>query len=212
MKKTNYGPALEKGRGELRSVWEKAEMRKRMAEVCGCTVKPDSLVIPYFSLPYTISMPECTFSGNDLGVHEKILLLHYISRPFLDGSIVSGNPESWITFKQLPSAEFYNSTYRKRGPGIILSSFASRPDTLTAAGAALGGKKGTYGDASVLLNPLPKINAMTVLYAGDDELPAEAEILFSGDIHRFLPLEDTAVLAGLTAVRLVKAAAGAREK
>jgi hypothetical protein len=176
-----------------------------MAEVCGVTVLADALVIPFFSSPRTLSMPECDFPGDTLGVHEMILLLHYLSRPLTTGSAESGDPNTWVTFKQLPSAEFYNATYRKRGPGIVLSSFASRSEMLTAAGEALGGEKGSYGDASVLLSPLPKIRAMTVLYTGDEELPPEAEILFSGDIHRYLPLEDIAVLAGLVAVRLVRA-------
>jgi hypothetical protein len=41
-----------------------------------------------------------------------------------------------------------------------------------------------------------------VLHAGDEEFPAEANILFDDAIVNFLPLEDVAVLAGLIATRL----------
>jgi len=41
-----------------------------------------------------------------------------------------------------------------------------------------------------------------VLYTGDEEFPAEANILFNDEIGNFLSLEDVAVLAGSIATRL----------
>lgn len=207
VKKTNYKPALEKSRSELLSVWKQRDSQVKMAEVCGCTPEREGIEISFFSKQHFISMPDCSFHDSDPAVHEQILLFHYLSRPFLEESAEYGDPGSWLTFKQLPSAEFYNPTYQKRGPGIVLSAFGHNPEMLLKAGETLGGEAGSYGDYSVRLDPLPKIRSMTVFYAGDDELPPEAEILFSANIHRFLPLEDTAVLAGLIAVRLAQAAA-----
>ena len=43
-----------------------------------------------------------------------------------------------------------------------------------------------------------------MLHAGDEEFPAEANILFDDAIINFLTLEDVAVLAGLIATRLAK--------
>ena len=45
-----------------------------------------------------------------------------------------------------------------------------------------------------------------VLHRGDEEFPAEVNLLFSDRIAAFLPLEDVAVLAGLVATRLTRAA------
>ena len=44
-----------------------------------------------------------------------------------------------------------------------------------------------------------------MLHTEDEEFAAEANILFSGEIVNFLPLEDVAVLAGLIATRLARA-------
>ena len=60
------------------------------------------------------------------------------------------------------------------------------------------------GDASFRIDILPKVGGLVVLHAGDEELPAEANILFDDEIVNYLPLEDVAVLAGLIATRLAK--------
>ena len=62
------------------------------------------------------------------------------------------------------------------------------------------------GDASFRFDILPKIAGVVVLHAGDEEFPAEANILFDDEIINFLPLEDVAVLAGVIATRLAKSA------
>ncbi len=209
-KKTNFQPAMNKGEEELRKVWNSDEKKAAIPELCGCTVDKNGIRLLYFKARCSIDMPDCEISPADLKLYEKILLLHYLSRPLsFNGALPPPREEQkWITFKQLPNAEFYNATYQKRGPNIILSAFAKRPDRLVEAGKNMGGEKGSYGDYSVVVSPLPKIDAMAVLYAGDDELPPAAEILFPADIHRYLPLEDTAVLSGIIAVRLMKAADG----
>lgn len=207
-KKTNFKPALDKGKQALLDIWKKNEQKNRLAELCGCVIEDDSLRCRYFDTDCSVSMPGCVIHPETLKTYEKVLLLHYLSNPLSAGPPPAGDETEWITFKQLPNAEFYNATYQKRGPNIILSSFADRPEQLIPAGEALNGKQGSYGDYSVVVNPLPKIDAMAVLYAGDDELPPAAEILFTTTIPRYLTLEDTAVLAGIIAVRLVKAAAG----
>jgi hypothetical protein len=209
-KKTNFQPALEKGKKEFLDMWNTEEAKHKLPELCGCTIEDGSVRLRYFNTLCSVTVPECSVRPADLKLYEQILLLHYLARPVsYDGPLPTRREEQkWITFKQLPNAEFYNATYQKRGPNIILSAFAKRPALLVKAGEAMGGTHGNYGDYSVVVSPLPRIDAMAVLYAGDDELPPAAEILFPADIHRYLPLEDTAVLSGIIAVRLMKAAEG----
>ena len=68
----------------------------------------------------------------------------------------------------------------------------------------LGWHEEELGDASFRFDILPKIRGLVVLHAGDEEFPAEVNILFDDEIVNFLPLEDVAVLAGLIATRLAK--------
>ncbi len=203
-KKDTLKPALEKGRKALREIWK--ENKSKLDQICGCSVDKSTFTLPYFTEKYRFTMPECTVSPEDISPYELILLLHYCSRPFENTAAQDQCREEWITFKQLPNAEFYNTTYQKRGPNKIIERFAQAPSELIDGGKALEGEPGTYGDYSIILQPFPKIRSMAVLYAGDEELPPEAEILYTSNINRFLPLEDTAVLAGIIARRLQKAA------
>ena len=74
-----------------------------------------------------------------------------------------------------------------------------------AAAAALGGQKWTTGDHSSVIPVFPRIDVVVQIYEGDDEFPAEANILFSDNIVNFLPVEDTAFLGGWVVSALVRA-------
>ena len=135
----------------------------------------------------------------DLPLVEKILILHYLlaqePRP-VNGQLVA--------FKNLPGGAFYDPTYQKRGPRRIARRFGENVRGFRQACRSLGWHEEQIGDAAFRFDILPKIRGVVVLHAGDEEFPAEANILFEDDIVNFLRLEDVAVLAGLIATRLVK--------
>ncbi len=200
----NYGVAYRKAADRLRLLWKRSDEFARLCEASGCRRTEGGVIIPYFREEYVVKMPEGEFQTGSLPMNEKILLLHYLLGPEQHGEEVSPEDTGWISFTQLPGAAFYESTYKKRGPNLIVKFFQSDPDKLTAGGTALGGEAGNYGDFSVLLHPFPHINVMLILYTGDDEFPPEGQILFSGSIGKYLSLEDTAVLAGVCAVKCMK--------
>jgi hypothetical protein len=210
----NYGVAYGKSADRLRLLWKRPDEFVRLCEASGCRRTEGGVIIPYFREEYVVKMPEGEFRHDSLPMNEKILLLHYLLGP--EGDNVGrdepvqrsrhglGGDTEWISFTQLPGAAFYEPTYKKRGPNLIVKFFRSDPDKLTAGGTALGGEKGDYGDVSVLLHPFPHIDVMLILYRGDDEFPPEGQILFSGSIGKYLSLEDTAVLAGVCVVKCMK--------
>jgi hypothetical protein len=168
--------------------------------VCGTVISGTGILVPYFDKKYTIRLPEVTFDPPDLSIYEQILVLHYLTT-------MGENPAkgAFVSFKNLPGAFFYDSTYNKRGPAQILNKFGGNIDQLITAAEALGGEKAEYGDISVKLPVFPKIDAVVVLYHGDEEFPPEANILFRDDIINYLPIEDIAVLSGVMGSRLKKA-------
>ena len=210
----NYGVAYRKAADRLRLLWKRPDEFARLCEASGCRRTEGGVIIPYFCEEYVVKMPEGEFQHDSLPMNEKILLLHYLLGPEEDNGgrdepvrrsrQVSESDTEWISFTQLPGAAFYEPTYKKRGPNLIVKFFQSDPDKLTAGGTALGGEAGTYGDVSVLLHPFPHIDVMLILNIGDDEFPPEGQILFSGSIGKYLSLEDTAVLAGVCAVKCMK--------
>ncbi|HEB29650.1 MAG TPA: DUF3786 domain-containing protein [Spirochaetes bacterium] len=165
--------------------------------ICGTRSIPAGILVPYFNKEYTVKLPETTFEPPDLSIYEQILILHYLTT--LENHTVKGE---FISFKNLPGAFFYDPTYKKRGPGQILSKFGNNIDLLAKAAEKIGGEKAEFGDVSVKLPVFPKIDAVVVLYRGDDEFGPDANILFKDDIINYLPLEDVAVLSGLIGSRL----------
>jgi hypothetical protein len=202
--KYNYGAAYEKAAEQLRILWKQPEGLSHICAKTGCRRTDTGAAIPYFHEEYVLNMPDAELTPDTLPMSEKILLLHYLLGPERNNSAADRDGTEWISFKQLPGAAFYEPTYKKRGPNLVVKFFHAAPEKLITAGAALGGEKGNYGDFSVILHPFPNIDVMLILYTGDDELPPEGQVLFSGNVAGFLSIEDTAVLAGVCAVKCMK--------
>jgi hypothetical protein len=196
--KAAYAIAYQKASEELleRSTEELATLSERS----GAVLSGPTMRLAFFGSRVQLridSNNRIAFEPPDLPLVEKILILHYLlSR---ESGPVKGQ---MIAFKNLPGAAFYDPTYQKRGPRRIARRFGENAEAFRKACRRLGWHEEELGDASFRFDILPKIRGLVVLHAGDEEFPAEANILFDDAIVNFLPLEDVAVLAGLIATRL----------
>ncbi|RKX77078.1 MAG: hypothetical protein DRP87_10170 [Spirochaetes bacterium] len=196
----NYKIAYDKARNLLK------EMDKN--EVCrfaGAREEKNHIILNYFTDECRITLPEISFSPDNYSIEEKILILHYLTSKGETHRV-----PKWVTFKNLPGASFYEPTYRKRGPEIILKGLGSEPERLLSVAVALGGVREEFGDISVRIRVFPKIDSIVVLNRGDEEFPPECNILYPDWIHAFLPLEDIAFLATAIAKRILKSASTSR--
>jgi len=134
---------------------------------------------------------------------ERILILHYLAK-------VSGAPLSGrlVGFDQLAGGRFYGSAFRKRTEMPLASLFSQDPGRLVQTAVRLGGTQGGHGSSSALLVPLPRVPMTLIVWAGDDELPSNAKVLFDDTAEEYLTTEDIAVL-GDQVVRRIKEASGA---
>jgi hypothetical protein len=174
----------------------------------GAACRGRDLELAFFGQPAQIRVPEqpdgeAQFQPAELALTEKILILHY-----LGWSTASPPPGSGrlVSFRELPGASFYEPTYRKRGPARVARRFGADLPAFLRAGRALGWTEESMGDAACGGLVLPLVRCLAVLHRGDEEFPAEVNLLFSDGIAQLLPLEDVAVLAGLVATRLSRAA------
>lgn len=176
-----------------------------LEELCGRTgavLNGRTIRVSFFGSRVEILIPEnggIEFQPVDLPLAERILILHYLL-----GREIRPTRGSMVAFKSLPGASFYDPAYQKRGPKRIARCFGENVEEFRKACRNLKWQEAELGDASFQFDILPKIRGLVVLYAGDEEFPAEVNILFNDEIVNFLPLEDVAVLAGLIATRLSK--------
>jgi len=118
----------------------------------------------------------------------------------------SGDPGTLVGFANVPSGMFYLDAFRRRAHLPLAGMFGRQPALLLEAGALLGGEPVALGDAAVKLIVLPRIPVTAVVHAADEELPAEAKLLFAASITSHLCAEDIAVIGGMVAGRLIRAA------
>ena len=161
------------------------------------------LIVPFLDKVYHVHYPEFEFKVRkapveEVPIQEQVLLLHYMQG--CNAKTVTGN---WISYREIPGASFYFAAFVKRAINPLKKVFGQNIGGLYEAGAEIGAEKMKFGDAGLQLNVLPKTPLQLILWQGDDEFPAEANILFDEITGDIISPEDAAWLAGMVVYRLI---------
>ncbi len=89
----------------------------------------------------------------------------------------------------LPGGEIFFKGSHVLPLEALAAKYATHPEAFLAAAEALGGNPVAYGDAAVVLSPLPRIPTTAILWTEDDEFPARADLLFDASAPQHLPLD-----------------------
>jgi hypothetical protein len=160
------------------------------------------LVLPFMNREIKITWPEgeviISKGTKELSLQEQGLTLHYLIQ-------ASGAPltNTWITFREIPSGEFYYSAFAKRAKDPLVQTFGNNPGLLMELGTGLGGIKREEGDASLCFQVFPRIPVCLILWSEDEEFPPDGNLLFDASISKYLSAEDIAVLSGLVVYPLI---------
>ncbi len=153
-------------------------------------------VVPYLGQEYRVYYPsgraERVAGPGAVPPADEIVLLHYLTK--CSPREVEGVK---IAFQELPSGSIYIGPFTNRAVRPLVSIFGANPGALVDAAEKLGGWKIELGDVGVTVPVLPKIPITFVLWEGDDEFPANGNILFDASAPAHLHTEDYALLPGL---------------
>lgn len=183
----------------------KAQCQRAGAE-CQTSGPQTTILLQYLGNTHMITLPEITVvmeaNPQPVALRDKLLILHYFNT-------AKGTPSTGraVTFRELPAGPVYFPTYTKRAIRPIVDAFAKEPARLVAAAQKLGGRKGEMGDASAVIDAFPHVAITYVLWGGDEELPAQGNILYDANISDYLPTEDITVLTESITWRLVRSQA-----
>lgn len=163
----------------------------------------EALRVPFLDRVYRVELPGGAFAdenapGAEVPLQEQVLLLHYL--------LSDPPPEpggEWVAYREIPGAGFYFGAFVRRAIDPLKKAFGADPNAFAAAARRLGGAPVALGDAAFDFRVLPHAPIRLVLYAGDEEFPPEAAILFRRGIEALLPPEDIAWLAGMLVYRLI---------
>ena len=159
--------------------------------------------VPFLDRTYLVSYPQFEFkekteSTKEIPLQEQVLILHYMMAPEIPS--LTGD---WISYREIPGASFYFGAFVKRAVEPLKKVFGQNTDGFSLASDQLCAKKIENGDAGFEFRVLPAVPLQLILWTGDDEFPAEANILFDKTIGQILSPEDVAWLAGMVVYRLM---------
>jgi hypothetical protein len=197
-----FADALAKTRAD----WAAADAAACAARA-GCELMEGGVLVPLFGRRHSVSHPDGEVSGQPhapVHVAAIILLLHYLLTA--DGTPPAGE---WKAYRELPDGLFYHASFAGRAEAPLERAFGGTADALEdfeRAARGLHGDPLPLGDAAFRFTALPRVDVAVVVWAGDDEEPGQARVLFDAHAGRYLPAEDLAGLGGQLAQRLVAAA------
>lgn len=128
----------------------------------------------------------------EVGMHIQILILHYLAG--------AGNAQlsnRLATFSEFEGGSIYYPAFKARAIDAIVRTFGNNPQVLRHIGAVLRAEPVSAGDVGFKLYLFPKMPVVVVFWAGDEEVPASANILFDANVGKMLPTEDLSVAGGV---------------
>ncbi len=114
--------------------------------------------------------------------------------------------EHWISFHELPDGQFYEQAFRGYSGEELIRGLHGDLEALKRAAAVLHGESIGLGDAAFVFRILPRLRLAVVMYAGDEDFPAQARVLFEATAPHYLSTDGLAILGGQLVGQIVKAA------
>ena len=148
---------------------------------------------------YTISHPQVEIlpAGRPLPV--QTFLLRYL----LEGKTVPflGN---WKTFREMPWGELYIKPYTGRVLTRAAFTFGTRVEAFCKAAEKMGATPVSHGDAGYEFSLIGDYRIRLLIWAGDEEFPPSAQVLYSDNFEEGFAPEDR-VVAGDILISAIKA-------
>ena len=182
---------------ELYSKADKAEIGNRL----GVTAKNGVFSVTLMGKTYTVTeTAEITDEqGNAPALPVQTFLLRYL----LEGKNVPalGN---WKTFREMPWGELYIKPYTGRVLTRAAFTFGTRVASFCAAAEKMGATPVNHGDAGYEFSLVGDYHIRLLVWAGDDEFPPSAQVLYSDNFEEGFAPEDR-VVAGDILITAIKA-------
>lgn len=160
-----------------------------MIKNCSFVATDDGFRVLFIDRVLRVSYPEGIVTYEDSGeaVFDivRILVLHHAVHA--EAVSLSGKK---ISYKELPGGQIYIDPFTNRCIRALAGIFGDNHEALKGAVEKTDHVEETYGDYSCTVRVLSKVPITLVVYAGDDEFPANANILFDEHAASFLPTED----------------------
>jgi hypothetical protein len=193
-------PRIEEARSRLSALTP-----EEIVERSGCTFDADRRYrLDFASRAYTIDQ---TFivrradTGDEAASFIQSIILMYLAT-------ADGTPpfDHWISFHELPDGQFYEQAFRGYSGEELVRGLQGDVEAFQRASLKLNGESIGLGDAAFAFRILPRLRLAAVMYAGDEDFPAQARVLFEATAPHYLSTDGLAILGGQLVSQIIKAA------
>ena len=176
--------------------------RKIQERLPGAAFDGEAFSLTLLGKEYRVAHPDGTVTAADASeppLPTQTFLLRYL----LEGKEVSWGG-GWKTFREMPWGEMYIKPYTGRVLTRAAFTFGTRLDAFRAACVKMGAVPVPHGDAGFLFDFLGSFQMQVLVWAGDEEFPPSAQVLYSDNFADGFAAEDR-VVAGDILISTVKA-------
>lgn len=204
MEKSNYRIAYDKGWQDLA---QKDPLDVAASMKVEYNTQTQQFLVPLLNENYLVDLRQKTIRRQtDSQVPEidaAILILHYLSF-FEHNAEVAGK---WVSLKEIPNGGMlFYPAFQKQVICGLTQAFGSNPAALLTCAARLGGQPARFGDASAIFQVFPKTPLCAAVWEGDEEVAANATILYDPSVAYFLHIESVIGLGYYLGKRLIRLA------
>ncbi len=194
-------PVVKEAQAKLRQI-----DRQVIADRSGAVIDRDgNLRVEFLRREYAIDHTEWTVRRADDGsapsslMQSLILTYLYMS----DGTPPS---DRWVGFRELPNGLFYAQAFQGYTGAALVRDLNGEVTAFKMASEKLQGEALPIGDAGYAFQVLPRVKMAVSMWSGDDEFPAQAQVLFQASAPHYLITDGLAIVGSLLIGQIVKAA------
>ncbi|SFB12403.1 protein of unknown function [Acetitomaculum ruminis DSM 5522] len=185
--------------------WDYEKMMKNLNMDDG--IKEDHLEIVYFGIPYYIDKTSGIITNavtNEANQSfETQMAIYHLLYYAKENPI---NAKEWIPFRQVEGAGIFDGAFQKTVIELLSKTFSGHLSEFIKAGEKLGFIRTKHGDAGFIADVFRCVQIEFIFWDGDDEYPANANILFDKNITQFTHAETVVLLASEGVKKLIEAA------
>ena len=151
---------------------------------------------------FVITHPAYSITPADGGKLPPLPTQTFLLRYLLECKDVAWNGQ-WKTFREMPWGEMYIKPYTGRVLTRAAFTFGPRLDAFQAAAEKLGAVALSHGDAGYQFELVGGDQMQILAWAGDEEFPPNAQVLYSDNFAEGFAAEDR-VVAGDILISTIK--------
>ena len=176
---------------------EPAEAVARLGEI----FNGEEFTLTLLGRQFAIAHPNYAIRALDGGALPPLPTQTFLLRYLLEGKTAAASGD-WKTFREMPWGELYIKPYTGRVLTRAAFTFGTRIDAFCKAAEKMGAVPVKHGDAGFEFDLIGGYKMRILVWAGDDEFPPSAQILYSDNFTAFAA-EDR-VVAGDILITAIK--------